>query len=114
MSTLSNALLHKILALLTLTETVLDVFVTTIITFLSNYYGDLYIMVRIFHIDVMKCWHMLRTLIVPGPSVLNPLIYITCIFKDTSDYIYIFWEINKCKKVMEFINTICVYDLYFI
>ena len=40
-STLSNTLLQKVITLVPLTETILEVFVTTITTFLSNSYDSL-------------------------------------------------------------------------
>ena len=37
--------------------------------------------------------------------------YITRIFEDTSDSIFLLWGIQKYKEVIEFIKTLCVCDM---
>ena len=40
--------------------------------------------------------------------------YIVRIFEDTSDSIFLLWDIQKYKQVTEFINKLRVCDMYFL
>ena len=107
-----------------LTATGPEVFVATMTTFLSDSYDALE--------ETLNHMNSLKLNSYPGENVtdccatilvdaerlesagaFNPehLGYITHIFEDTSDSRFRLWEIQKYKKVTEFINKLCVCDM---
>ena len=112
MSTLSNTLLQKVLALVPLKATIHEVFVSTMTTFISNSYDDLE--------DTLTHMKSLKLKSYPGENVTyfctsilldaerlesvgafkhEHLGYIISIFEDTSDSIFLLWDIHKYKEV---------------
>ena len=123
-STLSNSLLQKVLTLVPLTETGLEVSVATMTTFLSNSYDALE--ETLTHMKILKpksypgenVTYCYSEILVDAESLknlggFNPehLGYINSIFEDTSDNRFHIWNINKYKEVTEFINKLCVCDM---
>ena len=124
MSTFSNNLLRKVLTLVPLTATGPEVFVSTMTTFLSDYYYALE--------ETLTPMKSLKLNIYPGENVTDccteilvdaehlesagafkpeHLGYITCVFEDTSDSRLRLWDIHKYKEVTEFIRKLCVCDM---
>ena len=122
-STLSNNLLHKVLALVPLTATGPEVFVANMTTFISDSYDDLEETVT--HMKSIKlksypgenvtdfCAEILvdaELLESAGDFKPEHLGYITCIFEDTYDSRFRLWAIKKYKEVTDFIKKLCVFD----
>ena len=120
----SNTLLQKVLALVPLTATRPEVFVTKMNAFLSNSYNDLE--------ETLTHTKSLKLKIYPGENVtyccaeilvdaerlessgaFNPehLGYITCIFEDTSDSRFRLWDIQKYEEVADSIKKLRVCDM---
>ena len=123
-STLSNNILQKVLTLVPLTATILEVFVSTMNKFLSDSYDALD--------ETLTHMKIVKLKIYPGGNVtycfaailvdaeclesagaFNPehLGYITRIFEDTSDSRFRLWDIQKYKEVTEFIKKLRVCDM---
>ena len=124
MSTLSNTLLHKVLTLVLLTATKSEVFVATMIKFLSNSYDALE--------DTITHTKILKLNSYPGENItdccdeilvdserlesagsFNPehLGYTNHIFEDTSYSRYRIWDIQKYKEVTDFTKKLHVCDM---
>ena len=123
-STFSNTLHQKVLEFLSLTATIPEVSVSTMNTFLYDYYGGLE--------DTLTRMKSLKLKSFPGQNVADfcaailvederldsagalnheHLGYITCIFEDTYDSRFRLWDIHDYNNVTEFINKLCVCDM---
>ena len=123
-STFSNNILQKVLPLVLLTSNGPEVFVATVTTFLSDSYDALE--------EIINRMNSLELKNYPGENVTDcceaifvdaerlenlgafkpeHLGYTTCIFEDTSDFMFRLWDIQKYKEVTEFIKKLRVCDM---
>ena len=125
-STFSYALLHKVLKLVPLTATKPKVYVTTMVTIISNYWDSL--LENLNHMKSLKLrYHPGENVTYCCGSILvdaerleiygafNPehIGYIIHICEDTSDPRFHIWVTQKLKEFMDFIKNFFVHDEYF-
>ena len=124
MSNLSNTIIQKVLTLVPLIATGPEVFVSTMTTFLYNYYDALE--EPLTHMNIIKLKRypgenvkdcgaeiLVDTKRLESARAFNTehLGYINCIFEDISDSRLRLWSIQKYKVVTEFIKKLCVCDM---
>ena len=120
---MSNIILQKLLALLSLTETGPEVYVATMTTVLSNSYY--YLVDTLNHMnsiklknnpgrDVVDCCDAILVNMerLESYGAFNPdhLGYIISIFEDTSDSRFHLWSTQNYKEVMEFVKKLLLCD----